>query len=320
MAQETYIKKDLNGKIKAPQKWRLKDEYIPKISLDLGSHIFCLIDFLTSKSVRKVISNFRELGPFDVVDDVNSICLLEGGALANIWYSKVAAGCRNELKIRLFGDKGSFHWELPNPEIIYFANISGERKILDRGNVEMAVAGEQRYNRFKAGHPDGFIEAFANLYKDIHLDLSNEKNDNIFGLKRAALDMATMEALSTSNQTKMSSCENLGRCYMKYSIIIPTYNSSGFIESTLENLNVLMSSCENLELVFVDDCSTDNTVAILNKWVASDKSLRARVQLVECSKNSGINLFEVYTEIKGSAYQLEREYSFWIVMINLVKK
>jgi predicted dehydrogenase len=70
------------------------------------------------------------------------------------------------MKISIFGTKSSAVWVQEDPEKIHLAYANGEKRMLDRGSA-LLVANESRYARFKAGHPSGYIEAFANLYADI---------------------------------------------------------------------------------------------------------------------------------------------------------
>jgi len=126
----------------------------------------------------------------------------------NMWYSKIAIGNRNGLKIRLYGQKGSAEWLQEIPEIIKVAYSTGRRCIIDRGNDEVEVCNQQRYTRFKVGHPAGFIEAYANYYQDIANALQNYKKNNTiifkdcFGIEEAYEGMKLFEAIQRSSRSK----------------------------------------------------------------------------------------------------------------------
>jgi len=97
------------------------------------------------------------------------ICLVRysGNMRAQIWYAKMALGHRNGLRVRIYGDKGSAEWFQMVPEELIFNDAQGKKQTMDRASVCVEIADLPRYNRFKAGHPAGFIEAFANHYYDI---------------------------------------------------------------------------------------------------------------------------------------------------------
>ncbi len=188
-----------------PQNWRLKDGLIPTISLDLGVHLHHLIHFLTHEKITEVYGSYAKFGQFkDVVDDVNIIGETTGGARVNLWYGKAALGCKNGLQIRIFGDKGSAKWYQLNPEELEIYDQYGVKKTIDRDNPNLSVANLKRYNRFKVGHPAGFIEAFSNYYFDIYEALDSylkEKkySDHYIDSCRISLEgLQFLEAVSKS--------------------------------------------------------------------------------------------------------------------------
>ena len=167
MPQEGFIRLDNEGNKPQPQTWRLHDATVPTIHLDLAVHLHQIIHYLTGSRPLQVISDQSHNGWFkEVVDNVSSLCRYSDGVQAQLWFSKSALGHRNGLRLRLYGSEGSAEWEQMNPEELRISRIDGRREIVDRSSP-VDVAGAQRYNRFKPGHPDGFLEAFGNLYCDI---------------------------------------------------------------------------------------------------------------------------------------------------------
>jgi len=168
MPQETFIKVDKNGNPIYPQPWRQKDYDIPTVSLDLGVHLHSLIYFLTQKKPLEVVAIQNSFGHFKQVVD-NVICSIKysDNMICNMWYSKSACGHRNGLRLRIFGTYGSAEWYQMEPEKLIVCDNKGNIQIVDRVSNLVEVTCLPRYNRFKAGHPAGFIEAFANLYEDI---------------------------------------------------------------------------------------------------------------------------------------------------------
>ncbi len=180
MPQESFIKIGKDNKYTTPQKWRLQDNYIPTVSLDLGVHIHSLIYFLTNKEPLEVVALQDSFGHFNqVIDNVMCISRYTGGMSCNIWFSKSALGHKNGLKIRVYGDIGSAEWYQMEPENLILNDNRGKKYIIDRSENNINIAYHDRYNRFKAGHPAGFIEAFANLYMDIWHDIISFKEKGI---------------------------------------------------------------------------------------------------------------------------------------------
>ena len=206
MPQETYLTVDLEGKEIKPQFWRLKDDRkVPTISLDLGIHIFNLIDYVTGEHPLKVTSTANNHGNFKgIVDSINCICKYSNNLDVNISYGKTSLGNRNGLMIRIYGKKGSLKWKQSQPEIIKYSNNLGYTRILERGAEGLLKANHSAYNRFKAGHPAGFIEAFANYYQKIDRDLKAFKEGrieyNAIGIDKCIEGLEFLEAIHKSSQ------------------------------------------------------------------------------------------------------------------------
>lgn len=202
MQQEGFLRLR-NGAPMKPQDWRLIDGKVPVISLDLGVHIYSLIKVLTDEVPVETISVESSFGNFGgVVDDVNCIVKYSKGLTCNIWFSKAALGNRNGLRIRVFGTKGSAEWYQADPEVLKMSDNTGKSYTLDRSSESSIIASGQRYNRFKVGHPSGYIEALANFYEDAYLDLENFNNNNpernTFGINESEECIKLFEAASLS--------------------------------------------------------------------------------------------------------------------------
>jgi len=97
-------------------------------------------------------------------------------------------------------------WFQLNPDELELNFNDGRREILDRAG-QCEYAGQFRYNRMKPGHPTGFVEAFANLYQDIHVALTEFlqgtpcTNEYVFGLEQAALGLQLFKAATVSAET-----------------------------------------------------------------------------------------------------------------------
>jgi len=181
MQQESYLRRSAEGRPIMPQSWRLEDREIPTVSLDLGMHVVHLQEFLVPQTPVSIFSRMDSFGAFaQVMDDVEVLYRCEGGLVVHGWWSKAAVGYSNGLSVEVFGTEGSAKWIQSEPETLRLRSPSGVESLIHRGTNGCLIASMPRYNRFKAGHPDGFIEAFANTYYDLATELfpedSSERN------------------------------------------------------------------------------------------------------------------------------------------------
>lgn len=206
MPQESFARL-VNGFKPTPQSWRLSDGKIPGVSLDLGAHLQHMVYFLTNENPIELVADESSFGWFpEVVDNVSCMARYKSGMRSQMWYGKSAIGHRNGLKVRVYGTKGSSEWFQMNPEELNFHTIDGDRLIIDRASSNINIANQLRYNRFKAGHPAGFVEAFGNLYFDIAEKLRQYKLDGnhiidwSYDSMQATVGLEVFEAIQTSSK------------------------------------------------------------------------------------------------------------------------
>jgi predicted dehydrogenase len=174
MPQDTYLRLTKEGGVTMPQLWRQKDYGLPTVSLDLGVHIHSILKFLIEDSLESVVSIYGSYGNVPgIIDTVQSMARLSRGGHVSIWFGKTALGYRNGLKVMILGTKGAAEWLQERPEELIVVDSFGNKQIIDRASNSLCIANQFRYSRFKAGHPSGFIEAFANYYYDIALILED---------------------------------------------------------------------------------------------------------------------------------------------------
>jgi predicted dehydrogenase len=204
MQQEGYLRVNTAGEPIVPQSWRLEDSDIPTVSLDLGTHVLHLLHFVLGVWPKRVFARMSSNGNFPtVIDDVDVLAELDDGSHASAWWSKCALGHQNGLSIEIFGSEGSAYWLQADPELILLSNNAGHKTQIHRGSRDCLVAQEPRYNRFKMGHPSGFIEAFSNLYYDIYDALrSQQTNPFVFDADNSLTVMRSLAALSVSAKTQ----------------------------------------------------------------------------------------------------------------------
>lgn len=169
MPQDSYMRLLNQGRVSAIQPWRLRDNAIACVTQDLFVHLHSLVAFVCGGRPQVVNAWARAISGVapGLIDEVDALIRYDSGMVMNAWYGKVALGCRNGLRLRVFGTRGSLQWYQEDPETLIAADAEGNRLLLDRLSTSSELTGEARYQRFKAGHPSGFIEAFANYYCDI---------------------------------------------------------------------------------------------------------------------------------------------------------
>ena len=175
MTQESFLRNQLNDqKVK---NWRKTDNNIPNIFLDLGVHLFNLSYFLIKENPISILSNVSKLN--NIVSDAKILLKYKNNINGMFWFSKTSLGNRNNLVIELYFEKSSVIWRHDSFEIINLNYSNGVMKKIDR-SVKSNIFNESRYNRYRMGHPSGFIEAFSNMYEDIAKDYLNIKNNYVF--------------------------------------------------------------------------------------------------------------------------------------------
>jgi len=133
---------------------------------DIGTHAHNLIRYITGLEIDEICSELTAFIPGRTLDDDgNSLVRFKGGANGIIYASQISNGDENDLNIRVYGTKASIEWhqEDPNELIVKYANAP--RRVYRRGNdyISEAASGHG-YTRTPFAHPEGFIEAFANIY------------------------------------------------------------------------------------------------------------------------------------------------------------
>lgn len=129
---------------------------------DIGTHAFNLACFVTGLKVESLSADLQSFGPERRLDDNAHVLLrLAGGVRGMLWCSQVAPGHENGLRLRVFGDKGGLDWSQEDPNRLLHTPLGEPTRILTRAGPGTDAA---RATRLPPGHPEGFLEAFANLY------------------------------------------------------------------------------------------------------------------------------------------------------------
>ncbi|NIF76564.1 Gfo/Idh/MocA family oxidoreductase [Paraburkholderia sp. Cy-641] len=142
---------------------------------DIGTHAYHLAVFVTRMLPRELSAELHTFVPGRRVDDhVQALLRYANGARGMLWASQVASGAENALRLRVYGTKAGLAFDQEQPNELWFTPLGGTAERLTRGRVNSAVAAHA--TRVPQGHPEGYLEAFAQLYKDaaLQIDALNE--------------------------------------------------------------------------------------------------------------------------------------------------
>ena len=132
---------------------------------DIGTHAYHLAAFVSGMRPTQLAAELHTFVPNRRLDDhVQMMLRYANGARGSLWASQVAAGSENALRLRVFGTKASLAFDQENPNELWFTPLGGTAQRLTRGRVDSAAA--VHATRIPPGHPEGYLEAFAQLYTD----------------------------------------------------------------------------------------------------------------------------------------------------------
>ena len=143
---------------------------------DIGTHAFhlaCFVSGLTPASVLADLNSFVEGRQLD--DNVHVLLRFEGGAKGMLWASQVAPGNENGLRLRIYGDEAGLSWSQENPNYLTFSPLGKPSRLLGRGGPGLTSAAE-RVTRTPPGHPEGYLEGFATIYREVADAIEAKRN------------------------------------------------------------------------------------------------------------------------------------------------
>lgn len=142
---------------------------------DIGTHAFHLAEFISGLKTTELLADLSSfVGQRRLDDNANILMRFSNGAKGSLWSSQVATGNENALRVRLYGEKAGIDWSQENPNYLSFTTLGGSKEILSRASASIPGA-TGTMTRLPAGHPEGFLEAFATLYRDIAEQLNARK-------------------------------------------------------------------------------------------------------------------------------------------------
>ena len=157
---------------------------------DIGTHAENLMEYVTGLHITELCADLTTfVQGRDLEDDGNVLARLEGGARGVLYASQVSAGEENPLSIRVYGEAGGIEWRQEEPNTLLVRTSDGHAQLRRTGYGELSPT-SAAHTRLPAGHPEGFIEAFANLYRNYALALQARLDGET---PRADLDFPTVD-------------------------------------------------------------------------------------------------------------------------------
>jgi predicted dehydrogenase len=153
---------------------RIRWRYDPKqagqsaVLADAGIHALHLGGYIIGQSVAEVTADFASCVQGRLLEDDAALQIrFSDGAIGRLWTSAIAVGQMHGLTIRIFGEKGGLRWRQEDPNQIIWSPLGEPSRTLERGARGLHLIAT-RGSRIPVGHPEGMLEAFANIYSDLH--------------------------------------------------------------------------------------------------------------------------------------------------------
>ena len=181
---------------------------------DIGTHAAHLAEYITNSKITKVCADLNIMVPGRMLDDDSSVLLkFDNGASGVLIATQIAAGEENALKIKIYGENGGLEWHQMEPNTLLLKWLDQPTQILRAGsNYTKNLSEYATYNcRTPGGHPEGYLEAFANIYKNFALTLSatldgvtpNPINTDFPSIEDGLRGMAFIDSVVLSSQSKL---------------------------------------------------------------------------------------------------------------------
>ena len=133
---------------------------------DIGSHAENLVSFVTGLEIESVVAECHSFLGRPIDDDTQVMFRMTGDVRGTLTASQICIGDLNGLALRVHGDRGSLYWGQENPNHLTLKSLDGPDQVLHRGADYLSPAAAD-VTRIPAGHPEAFIEAFANVYRGV---------------------------------------------------------------------------------------------------------------------------------------------------------
>ncbi|MEL1251090.1 Gfo/Idh/MocA family protein [Aurantiacibacter gilvus] len=167
---------------------------------DIGVHAFNLAEFVTGQKVKCLLADLAAVVPNRALDDDCAVLLrFANGARGVLLASQIEVGELNGLRIRCYGDKGGMNWKQEEPNSFLQHQADGRTEVVRAGDASLGPLAAS-FTRTPGGHPEGYLEAFANIYRDFAAKLRGEDAPCLLGIAEGLRGMAFIDtAVRASN-------------------------------------------------------------------------------------------------------------------------
>jgi len=136
---------------------------------DIGTHAENLVEYITGLKIDELAADLGRFGKGRTLDDDGNLLLrMENGAKGTMSFSQIALGEENNLAVRVYGEKGSIEWHQENPNLLISRWLDKPKKLFTPNGNDLYP---EAISRIPAGHPEGYLEAFATIYKNFSTHL-----------------------------------------------------------------------------------------------------------------------------------------------------
>lgn len=204
-----WLSQDVAGQGNKQAEWRGQPAFsgLGGCISDIGTHAFSLAEFVADQKVTHLCASLGvHIEGRQLDDDAAMLIKMEQGASGVLIASQVCAGEENPLSIRVYGDKGGLEWRQEQPASLIHRSLEQPMRVLRSGTGQpwLCAAATQRM-RLPAGHPEGYLEAMANLYGDfaqaIRGEVKGHTAPGVPGIEVGLRGMAFIEAAIASHNS-----------------------------------------------------------------------------------------------------------------------
>ena len=162
-------------------KWKIDNKIVGTSAVlnEIGSHAYHMAIYISGLKGKTIFADIKQISNKIKMDNNAQVMInFNNGAKGMFWTSVMARGGVYGLRIRIFGSKGSLEWIQNDPNYLKFNPSTGAVRLLERGffNAEFS----KNFSRIKFGHPEGYLDAFANIYQEFALSLKNNIKKRYF--------------------------------------------------------------------------------------------------------------------------------------------
>ena len=162
-------------------KWKIDNKIVGASAVlnEIGTHAYHLATYISGLKGEKIFADIKQISKKIKMDDNAQVMInFSNGAKGMFWTSVMAKGGVYGLRIRVFGSKGSLEWVQNDPNYLKLNPDKGAVRYLERGfhNAELS----KKFSRIKFGHPEGYLDAFANIYREFADSLKNKSKKRYF--------------------------------------------------------------------------------------------------------------------------------------------